>query len=151
MVSERDVEVARMKIEGTPQREIGRLTGMSQQNVSRILGKKDIRAIVEEAQARIAQAATDAADNMVESALYYQDYITKVRRGEKPADVDKELVGFGFKASREIGKATGCLVGERTSVFIQNLYAQAIIQDRSALDRLLQAFTDRLKRDDDTE
>ena len=50
--------------------------------------------------------------------------MTKVRKGEKPAEVDRQLLDYGFKASREIGKATGRLAGENTSIFIQNMYNQ---------------------------
>ena len=32
------------------------------------------------------------------------------------------MVDYGYEASREIGKATGSLAGEGTSIFIQNIY-----------------------------
>ncbi|HME45906.1 MAG TPA: hypothetical protein VKF36_22650 [Syntrophorhabdales bacterium] len=124
MLTEREIKIATLAVEGHSQREIGELMGMSQQNVSRILNREEIKVILEEAQQIIAQAATDAADNMVESARYFKDYVTKVRKGEKPGEVDRQLLDYGFKASREIGKATGSLAGENTSIFIQNMYNQ---------------------------
>jgi DNA-binding CsgD family transcriptional regulator len=137
MLTEREVKIAALAVEGHSQREIGKLMGMSQQNVSRILNREEIKVILEEAQQIIAQAATDAADNMVESARYFKDYLTKVRKGEKPEGVDRQLLDYGFKASREIGKATGSLAGENTSIFIQNMYNQQTTILDPAIGRLI--------------
>ena len=92
MLTEREVKIATLTVEGHSQREIGKLMGMSQQNVSRILSTKEIKVILEEAQQIIAQAAPDAAYVMVESARHLKDYVDKVRKGETPDDVDRQLL-----------------------------------------------------------
>jgi hypothetical protein len=123
MLTEREVKMAQLTVEGCSQREIGEMMSMTQQNVSRILNTEEVRAIVDEAQQIIATGAKLAAENMVGAAEYFGSYLAKLKRGGKPeTDIDKQMVDYGYKASREIGKATGSLAGEGTSIFIQNIY-----------------------------
>ena len=97
---------------------------------------------MDRAQERIAEGADIAADNMVESARYYNDFVKKVRKGEKMGqEPDRQLVDLGFKASREIGKSTGSLAGENTSIFIQNIYNTQI---NAAGDKAVRQIMDRL-------
>ncbi len=150
MTKEQDIEIARLKIEGHSQCDIAKTVGCSQQNVSKILRREDIKAVVDAAHQLIAQAATDAADSMVESARYYRDYIMNVRRGVKPEqEPDRQLLDFGYKASREIGRATGSLAGENVSVFIHNVYSQqANLFANPAIRQVLEAFGESLRLPD---
>jgi predicted transcriptional regulator len=123
MLKERDVQIAQMAIEGRSQREIAEVAGVTQQAVSKVLNKDEIKALVDQAQEIIATGAITAADNMIGAAEYFRDYLKKLKKGEKmEQDVDKQMIDYGFKASREIGKSTGSLAGDAPSVFVQNIY-----------------------------
>jgi transcriptional regulator with XRE-family HTH domain len=107
----RNLKIAKMRVGGMSQREIGRKIGLKRNAVSAILNKKDIKEYIQGLTAMLVEE--EAGEAYLNLSYAINSYQSK--------DADPQLREHGFKASGEVLRSLGVLESNKVSVNFTNI------------------------------
>lgn len=122
LTTEQKAQAIAMYIEGTPQKDIAKGFGVSQQAISQMFCKDDMRQIIESAnQELILRTITPTIENMHWLVTSYRK--TTVNEDGKSVPVlCKEQLNHAWDAQKEVLKATGITPYPTQPILVQNIY-----------------------------
>jgi predicted XRE-type DNA-binding protein len=110
-MKKRNLAIAKMRLDGMSQREIGRKIGLKRNAVSAILNKKDIKEYIQKLTTMLVEE--EAGEAYLNLSYAINSYQSK--------DADPQLREHGFKASGEVLRSLGILESNKVSVNFTNI------------------------------
>ena len=112
MLNPQLLQIAEDRANGATLKEIASQNGFHESSASRKLSKPEVKAYLEELQARlVSKTLSKAVDN-----------IHEVVEGYKTAPDESKRCEHGFKASLRLMESTGLLTSNQQSIYIQQIY-----------------------------